>query len=67
MQVLLKTMEHGLLFFIVIFRVFLLYFMCWDPGDEGIVLYLLPKRLRPYFGQKIWDNSFTIWSPTQEK
>ena len=40
-QVLLKTMKHGLfIIFMVIFQVFLLFFLCWDPYHKGIVLYL---------------------------
>ena len=48
MQVLLRTMEHCLLFSIVIFQVFLLFFLCRDQGCKKIVLDLLPKRFRPY-------------------
>ena len=46
-QILLKTMEHGLFFLIVIFQV-LLFFLCRDPGGKEIVPYLLPKSFRPY-------------------
>ena len=47
-QVLLKMMEHCLLFLIVIFKVSLSFFLCRDPGGEGIVPNLLPKRFQPY-------------------
>ena len=47
-QVLLKTVELCLLFWIVIFQVFWLFFLCRDP----IVLHL-PKRFRPFF----WSSS----------
>ena len=42
------TMEHGSLFSIVIFQLFLL-FLCRDAGDKEIVPYLLLKGFRPYF------------------
>ena len=49
----LKMMEHCLLFLIVIFLVFLLFFLCQDPGGKGIVLNLLPKHFQQYF----WSSS----------
>ena len=49
-QVLLKTMEHCLLFLI------LLFFYCRDLDGKGIVLYLLPKRFWPYF----WSSSGVV-------
>ena len=67
MQVLLKTMEHRLLFLIVIFQDFLLFFLCGDPGGKEIVPYLLPKRFRPYFWSssgvvKFWVESLNFYS-----
>ena len=43
--------DDGTLYIIlnVIFQVFLLFFLRQDPGDKGIVPYLLPKRFQPYF------------------
>ena len=38
-QVLLDAMEHCLSFLIVIFQLFLLFFLCWDPGSKEIVFY----------------------------
>ena len=33
-QVLLKTMEHFLLFLILLFKISLLFFFCWDLGGK---------------------------------
>ena len=52
-QVLFTSMEHCLLFLIVIFQVFLLFFLRRCPGGKEIVPYLLPKRFRPFF----WSSS----------
>ena len=49
-QVLLKIMEHCLLFLNVMFQVFL-FFLCWDPGGKEIVPYLMPKHFWPYSGR----------------
>ena len=42
-------MEHCLSFLIVIFKVFLLFFLCRNPGGKLIAPYLLSKQFRPYF------------------
>ena len=52
-QVLLKTMEHCLLFLILFFQDSLLFFSCWDLDGKGIVPYLLHKHFQPYF----WSSS----------
>ena len=47
-QILLKTMEHCLLFLILFFQVSLLFFLCQDLDGKGIVPYLLPKHFWRY-------------------
>ena len=55
-QILLKTMEHCLLFLILFFQV-LLFFLCSDLGGKEIVSYLQPKCFRPY----LWLSSGVVW------
>ena len=64
-QVLLKTMEHLIVlliikdegtFLIVILQVFLLFFLCRDPGGKGIAPYLLLKHFWPY----LWSSSGVV-------
>ena len=55
-QVLLKTMEHYLLFLTLFFQDSFLFFLCQDQDGNGIVPYLLPKRFRPYF----WSSSGVV-------
>ena len=50
MQVLLKTMEHSLLFLIVIFQVFVLFSLGRDPGGKRIVPYFMPSAFDHTFG-----------------
>ena len=53
-QVLLKTIEHY--FFISFFQIFLLFLLRRDLFRKGIILYLLPKRFRPY----LWSSSAIV-------
>ena len=48
-----NTMEHCLSFFIVIFQVILLFFLCRDPDDKGIIPFLLSRRFCSYY----WSSS----------
>ena len=48
--------DRALLFLILFFRDSLKFFTCQDLDGKGIVPYLLPKRIRPYF----WSSSEVV-------